>query len=332
MTVKNLVSRRTIYVGATIVVILIVVVATLSFYLQKPNSTNGTTPKAGIIDQLSSSDLTSSSRDVNQTFVDTTTTLLYKYFPEVDYYQDNATVNNYANLPSEGYKLIIWRAHSALDPSGYVAISTTENNATSDTQEYESLYRDGRLTLCDIEGDPTLYWAITPKFVSETMSGRFDGTVIILMSCNGLEGGYTKTAEALEERGAKAIISWDNWIGAYDNDGAAALLLNYLINENDTIQEAVAKIPQQQSPLGPSQMRFFPTSSGTADYRIPNYNEKATVSNLWSGGMQTFRNVDAEGNNRTNYEPEVDSAKLLDVSIALKRSRIADYEELHPQD
>jgi hypothetical protein len=329
MTVKNLVSKRTIFTGATIVVIMIVIVATLSFYLQKPNSS---TPKAAIIDQLSSSDLTSSSRYVNQTFVDTTTALLHKDFPEVDYYQDNATVDNYTNLPSEGYKLIIWRAHSALDPSGYVAISTTENNVTSDTPEYESLYRDGRLTLCDIEGDPTLYWAITPKFISETMSGRFDDTVIILMSCNGLEGRYTKTAEALEEKGAKAIISWDNWIEASNNDGATALLLNYLINENNTIQQAVAKIPQQPSPLGPSQMRFYPTSNETADYRIPDYNEKATVSNAWSGGMPTLRNVDAEGSSRANHEPEVGSAKLLDVSIALKRSRIAGCEELHPQD
>jgi hypothetical protein len=327
MTVKNSVSKRTIYTGATIVIILIIIVATLSFYLQKPNNS---TPKAAIIDQLSSSDLTSNFRYVNQTFVDTTTALLQKYFPEVDYYQDNATVDNYAKLPSEGYKLIIWRAHSALDPSGYVAISTTENNVTSDTPEYESLYQDGRLTLCKIEGDPTLYWAITPKFISETMSGRFDDTVIILMSCNGLDNSHTKTAEALEEKGAKAIISWDDWIGASNNDGATALLLNYLINENNTIQQAVAKIPLQQSPQAVSQMRFYPTSAG--DYRIPDYNEKATISNAWPAGMPTFRNVDAEGSNRTNHEPEVDSAKLPDVSIALKRSRIAGYEELHPQD
>jgi hypothetical protein len=329
MTAKSLVSKRTIYIGATIIVILIAVAGTLSFDLQKPISS---TPKAAIIDQLSSSDLTSSSRYVNQTFVDTTTTLLHKYFPEVDYYQNNATVDNYEKLPSEGYKLIIWRAHSALDPSGYVAISTTQNNVTSNSPEYESLYRDGSITLCDIEGDPTLYWAITPKFVLETMSGRFEGTVIILMSCNGLESGYTKTAEALEGKGAKAIISWDNWIEASNNDGAAAQLLNYLINESNTIQQAVAKIPQQQSPLGPSQMRFSPTSSETADYRIPNYNEKATVSNAWYGGMPTFRNVDAEGSNRANQEPEVGSAKSLDASIALKRSRTTGYEELHPQD
>jgi len=326
MTVKSSVSKRTLYIGATIVVIMIVVVATLSFYLQKPNSS---TPKAAIIDQLSSSYLTSSSRYVNQTLINETRTLLYTHFPEVDYYSDNATVDNYKNLPSDGYKLIIWRAHSAIDESGkFIAISTSENNGTSDYPQYSN----GELTLCDIIGDPTMYFAITPKFITEVMSGRFDGTVIILMSCNGLKEGYTKTAEALEGKGAKAIISWDGWIENPNNDGAASLLLNYLINENNTIQQAVAKIPQQSSPFGPSQMRFYPTSNEAADYRIPNYNEKATVSNAWSVGMPTFRNVDADGSNRANQEPEVDSAKLLDVSIVLKRSRIAGYEEVHPQD
>lgn len=326
MNVKSLVSKKAIYIGATIAVIIIIVAATLSYSPQKPESS---TPKAAIIDQLSSSDLTISSRYVNQTFTNTTTTLLHKYFSEVDYYSNNATVDNYEKLPSEGYKLIIWRAHSAIDPSGYIAISTTENNVTSD---YTSLYVANKLTLCDIEGDPTLYWAITPKFVSETMNGRFDDTVIILMSCNGLETGYTQTAEAFEEKGARAIISWNNWIEASDNDGATSMLLNYLINENNTIQQAVSKIPQQQSPLGPSQMQFFPTSNETANYHIPNYNEQTTINGALSGDIPNLRNIDTQGSNQAKYEPQVSSAKLLDASIALKLSEITGYEELHPKD
>jgi hypothetical protein len=330
MTISSLVPKKAIYVGLTIAVILIAVVATLSFYFQKPTS-GSSTPKAAIIDQLSSSDLTASSRYPNQTFIDTTTALLLTHFPEVDYYSDNATVENYKNLPSEGYKLIIWRAHSAIDiNSGYIAICTSDIDDAGNYQRYFDYYSTGKLTLCNITDDPMLYFAITPEFIEEVMNGRFSDTVIILMSCNGLEEGYTKTAEALEEKGAKAIISWDYWIQAPNNDEATALLLNYLINENYTIQQAVAKIPPQQSPAGPTQMTFYPTSAG--DYFIPNYNERAAISNAWSSRMPTFRNVDAEGSNRANYEPEVDSAKLLDVSIALKQSRIAGYEELHQQD
>jgi hypothetical protein len=310
------VVQKKIYTAVMIVIILLLMGAALYFYHQQPGA-----PKAAIIDQLSSSELTSSSRDVNQTFIDAATALLYTRFPEVDYYSDNATVDNYKNLPSDGYKLIIWRAHSAIDESGYIAISTCENNGTSDYPQYSN----GELTLCDILGDPRMYFAITPKFVTEIMSGRFDDTVIILMSCNGLKEGYTRTAEALEEKGAGAIISWDGWIENANNDGATALLLNCLINENNTIQEAVDKIPQQQSVYGPSELRFFPTSNQTADYRIPNYNEKTATSNAWLGGILSLRLTQAERCNCANYEI-VDSVKALDVSTALKRSHITDYE------
>ena len=38
------------------------------------------------------------------------------------------------------------------------------------------------------------------------MSGRFEDTVIILMSCNGLKQGYYETAKAFIEKGAKVLI------------------------------------------------------------------------------------------------------------------------------
>lgn len=320
----SLFRKKAIFAAVAIVVILLLMGAGLLVYFK-----HATEAKAAIIDQLSSSNLTSSSRYVNQTFIEATRTLLSTHFPEVDYYSDNATVDNYRSLPSDGYKLIIWRAHSAIDESGrFIAISTSENNGTSDYPQYSN----GELTLCDIFGDPRMYFAITPKFITEVMSGRFDDTVIILMSCNGLKEGYTKTAETLEEKGAKAIISWDGWIEDTNNDGATALLLNYLINGNDTIQQAVKEIPQQQSSRGPSQMQFSPTSNETAEYRIPNYNQKTTTSSVWFDAMPTLRNAKAEGSNRASHELEVDSTKLLNVSTALKRSRPTGCEELRRQD
>jgi hypothetical protein len=255
------------YVGIMVVVALLIGASVLFLQPQQPGP-----PKAAIIDQLSSSLLTDSSRHVNQTFVSTAEALLYTHFPEVDYYSDNATVESYRDLPSMGYKLILWRAHSAVDESdGYIAISTSENNATSNYPQYAN----GELTLCKIENDPKFYFAITPKFIADVMTGSFQDTVIILMSCNGLGQGYTKTAEALEEKGALVIISWDEWIESNDNDNAIALLLNYLLNDNYTIGQAVAKVPQQP---GPSNLDYFPKDATAADYQIPNYDEKtATV-------------------------------------------------------
>lgn len=227
-------------------------------------------PKAAIIDQLSSSELTETSRFPNQTFVETAKEMLYKRFPEVDYYSDNATVDQYRSLPSLGYRLIIWRVHSALDEDDYfIAISSSERY---DPQKYDQ-YSADQLTLCNITyGDPELYFAITPEFVEECMSGKFEDTVIIFMSCNGLKQGYTKTAETFVEKGVKAWISWNGWIDSPNNDHAITLLLDYLINENNTISEAVLKIPSYYSPLYglPSTLRYYPRQA--ADHHIPDYN------------------------------------------------------------
>jgi hypothetical protein len=266
------VTKKTLVYLITSVVI-ISLLATILFYYY--SSVPGE-PRAAIIDQLSSSQLTNSSRYVNQTFFDNTKALLSMRFSKVDYYSDNATVENYKTLSSMGYKLIIWRAHSALDESKYVAISTSERDRSKNYDQYSN----DQLKLCNITGDPILYFAITPKFVTECMTGRFDDTVIILMSCNGLKKDYYETAEAFVEKGAKVFISWDGWVNGSDNDDATTLLLQHLINENNTVREAINKIPQYIGEWGPSKLDFYPkTVSEAAEYHIPDYRGSTTGIN-----------------------------------------------------
>jgi hypothetical protein len=272
---KSAKSRKLVY--AAVIVIAVLISATLSFYFYPYPHTQ---PKAAIIDQLSSSKLSAISRYPNQTFITEAQELLNTRFLQVDYYSDNATVDNYKILPSLGYKLIIWRAHSALDlKSQYIAICTSESYGS---QSYDQ-YSNDQLTLCNITGDPRLYFAITPKFVEECMDGRFDDTVIILMSCNGLKSEYDKTAEAFVQKGAKVFISWNGWVGTSDNDDAISLLLQYLIAQNSTIREAVAQAPEYDYPqyplyTGPSKLDYYPHSD-VADYTIPDYRQGPVTTN-----------------------------------------------------
>jgi len=225
-------------------------------------------PKAAIIDELSSSQLSSMSRRQNQTFITEAQELLHERFSEVDYYSDNATVDNYKTLASSGYKLIIWRAHSALNlNSKYIAISSSERFGSKNYDQYSN----DQLTLCNITDDPYLYFAITPKFIEECMDGKFEDTVIILMSCNGLKPEYGKTAEALIQKGAKILVSWDNWIESSENDNAITLLLQHLIVQNSTIGEAVGEARgPYPSIYGPSELIYYPRTD-VANYRIPDY-------------------------------------------------------------
>ncbi|MEM2995282.1 MAG: hypothetical protein QXI91_04620 [Candidatus Bathyarchaeia archaeon] len=266
---KLVYNKRLTY--AVVAILIMLFLAFSYFFLFHPNQPSE--PKAAIIDQLSSSQLFQGTRCVNETFVGYAKTLLYQRFSSVDYYSDNATVEQYTKLASLNYKLIIWRAHSALDQNNYIAICSSERYVSGMYEQYSS----EQLKLCNITGDPFLYFAITPKFIKECMSGRFEDTVIILMSCNGLKTGYTKTAEAFIEKGVKAFISWDGWIDKFDNDNGIALLLDYLINQNNTIAEAVRKIPEYFTDLGKSRLDYYPHSSAVENYHIPNYKLQPNV-------------------------------------------------------
>jgi hypothetical protein len=268
-TTKPADKKTIIYAALIIIIIIVPTVFVLQLIASPPKK-----PKAAIIDQLSSSHLSSGSQYPNQTFVDLARSLLGQRFDTIDYYSDNGSVENYKQLPSRGYKVIVWRAHSALNlDAKYMAISTSERELQTG---YDQYIQNGQLTLCNITDDPYLYYAINPKFIREVMSGRFEDTVIIMMSCNGLKADYTETAVAFQDKGAKVLISWDGWISSPDNDDATAHLLNYLVAENNTIGDAVSKIPTSSSPeFGPSTLHYFPAVPTTSNYYIPDYREVA---------------------------------------------------------
>lgn len=262
---NNAHPKRLIYAAMAIVIILVTAIVSLQSYFGGQGI-----PKAAIIDQLGSSRLDEAIRDENQTFLESAKELLYKRFSVVDFYSDNATVEQYRQLASAGYRLILWRAHSALDlNSKYIAISATDKYGSVN---YDQYLENGQLTVCNITG--YLYFGITPKFIDEVMAGTFQNTVIVLMSCNGLKQDYLKTAQAFEAKGAKVVISWDDWVSPSDNDNGTSLLLQYLISENDTVGAAVGKISPFFSPeFGWASLQYDPHSPEAANCVIPDYRE-----------------------------------------------------------
>jgi hypothetical protein len=154
-------------------------------------------------------------------------------------------------------------------------MSTTEKNDSTSYQKYYDSYYDGKLTLVTITNDSTLYWGITPIFIDQVMTGTFQDTAIVLMSCNGLQPGYLKTAQALEAKGAKVIISWDTWVSTSDNDYAASLLLRYLIDENNTVSTALGKLAFLPTEFG-GRLWYDPVSAG--NYFVPDYRKNNSTN------------------------------------------------------
>jgi len=190
-----------------------IVVFVRIYPMGQPSHDHAGNATAAIIDQLSS-------LQENEDFIGNVTKELEDYGFEVDLYQGgNITVDFYRELPTYGYKLIIFRAHSGiLRQDGEVMLRTVlfTNEPYSESghpleQVYEQVVMGGAC-----EGCPMMF-GITPKFVraksvfgqDRDMEGRFDDTVIIMMGCSGI--ALPDLAEAFIDKGASVypgIAAW----------------------------------------------------------------------------------------------------------------------------
>jgi hypothetical protein len=228
---------------------------------QPPNQTMNQASsqlKAAIVDQLS---LTYP----NQTFIQTATNMLRQANYTVDYYSgENVTVDFYRNLPTHGYKLIILRVHSALSATGGppLALFTSE---LYDSTKYVYEQLTGQLGI-DVftEGlDKGIqYFGVYPSFVTSSMNGRFNNTIIIMMGCNGLK--YPDMAEAFIKKGAKAYISWSGSVTQSQTDAATTNLLQHFLIEKKTLWESTQETFHEVGldPTYNSALIYYPLEAG----------------------------------------------------------------------
>jgi hypothetical protein len=243
-----------------------VVVLVRIYPIGQPPPDNVGKPRAAIVDQLSSF-------QENEDFIGNVTRELEGYGFKVDLYQgSNITVDFYRQLPTQGYKLIIFRAHSGiLEQDGEVMLRTVlftnEPYDESDyalEQVYEQLVMGGACQNC------SMMFGITPKFVraegvvgqDKDMEGRFDDTVIIMMGCSGI--ALTDLAEAFIDKGASAYLAWDRSVELYYVDEATPYLIRQLCSEKLTIEEAV---DSTMAAIGPdpeygAELKYYPSGNG----------------------------------------------------------------------
>jgi hypothetical protein len=226
---------------------------------------SNSTPKAAIVDQLNDS-------SPNQTFIQTSRSLLNNAGFSVYYYSQAAVdVSFYRTLPSRGFGLIILRVHSALhEESSYLVLFTTEpfdDAKASSTYLQDFLSDPPRLVRARITEDSDPYFGITPSFVS-SMNGEFNGAMIIMMGCSGLDAAHTSMADALIKKGARVCTGLDGLVSPPYTDDVTTRLLEKILVENETVGTAVAEI---NSEVGPdptynSKLSWYPSQQG--DYRF----------------------------------------------------------------
>jgi len=252
--------KRKIRPGTLAGYIILVVLVALVIYVILP--TQPATPaksskRAAIVDQLYV-------HSPNQAFIDATGKLMQQAGFAIDLYtQDSVTVGLYGTLPSRGYELIVFRVHAGVNQqmTGHpVGLYTTETYSELGypQEQLADLVGMGR----GFDGNDTVVFAVTPKYIEERSAASYPGTMIILMGCYGLFS--QDLPQAFIERGASVVIGWDKLVGVDRTDNATLILLRYLLQEKLSVSNSVKATmkeigpdPEYKSVLG-----YYPKNRG----------------------------------------------------------------------
>lgn len=232
----------------------------LAYSVLGPKNPIDSTPKIAIVDHLAT-------QWPDQPFNETIQAILNQTGLKIDYYPPkDVSVDFYRDLPKHNYKLIIFRVHSTAtsDVNGtppFVVFFTSE---LFNYQAHVSEQVDMRVVMVKFPNDEATYFGVTPRFVKDSMEGRFNDTVIVAMGCEGLK--QNTMAEAFIEKGAKAYISWNGSVSASHTDEATVSLLTHLITKRQTVEEAVAQTMREvgPDPTNNSILVFYPDGAGSS--------------------------------------------------------------------
>ena len=190
-------------------------------------------PKAAIIDQLDT-------LQPNRAFINEATTVLKGYGFTVDLYQgDEVTVDFFRKLPSHDYKLILFRVHSGhiIQGSHLVEETFLFTNEPYSQEKHVEEQRSSQMVKARTSEQQPFVFAVRAKFVTESMKGKFDDTVIIMMGCSALR--QQDMAQAFVGKGASTYMGWDASVQLDYVDGAALNLISNLCIEGMTVEQAV---------------------------------------------------------------------------------------------
>jgi len=224
--------------------ILSLLITSMLIPCSQPLADTSTQPRAAIIDQISVFE--PDTGPVSEVAI-----MLESAGFEVDVWQGQAvTVDFYRQLPRYGYKLIVFRTHMSfyylgMDTSLIKGTALFSGETYSTTKHISDQLSD-TLSKANITiGSPTVF-AINSKFITDTMEGRFDGTVILMMGC--LSYYLDDMAKAFIQKGASTYIGWDSKVILDHLDRVIVDLIDNLCIKQLCIETAAM---QTMATLGP---------------------------------------------------------------------------------
>lgn len=177
----------------------------------------------------------------------------------VDYYSPSqVTVDLFKRLPTMGYGVVLFRAHSTGATGDTIAIMTSEPYSPDKFVSEQLTGQVVRARLSAVDQD---FFAVSPKFVRDATQGVFPSSIILMMGCTGLAN--SEMAEAFVSRGAQVYVSWDQVIYSSRTDMATLAVLQSLAKGKTlgvAVGAATYNIPPD--PVYNSQLGYFPRDQG----------------------------------------------------------------------
>lgn len=175
----------------------------------------------------------------NDEFTRSLTETLQESGFEVDVFRGTeVTVNFLKSLPN-GYKLVILRMHSALHVDQLYLFTAEPYSVGKYTQEQQfQLVKEAYVTE---ESQPV--FAVNWGFIKRCMTGKFNGTLVIAMGCDG-----TLDPVIIEEfmnQGAVGYISWSGPVLISHSDTATLHFTEALYLEKLSAEEAIEETNNQ---------------------------------------------------------------------------------------
>jgi len=236
--------------------------ATQNYLWSFPISYPGSNPRAVLIDELSL-DYPDPSFRSNVTY-----SLTGSGYTIDSVGPSPSGVEFFRQLPSKNYDLIIVRAHTGSSQS----IITTQPYSKS---EYLPDQLTGRLVAAQVGNGP-LYFALTPSFVRQAMTGRFPSSTIILMGCAALEGTHD-LASAFLDKGASLFAGWNGPVTVVHMDASTSTLVSQIAAGQSL--ELVASTEMTPDPIYGARLDYLDWN-GLVNSRINNLLPAITVGSL----------------------------------------------------
>jgi len=208
--------------------------------------------KAAIVDQLFS-------MESNQDFIQEAEDMLAGYGFKVDLYSgDQITVDLMRQLPSRGYRLIIYRAHAGLlgnEDNTILKTCVFTAEKYSEMKHVPDQLSD-RLAKARVDESAPWVFAVGAEFIKN--NGAFNGTVVIMMGCSTLY--IPDLGQAFLAKGAAAYVGWDASLGLEYADQATSIFLDRLVKEKATLRQSVEFAMQEAGadPTWGAELQYLP--------------------------------------------------------------------------